>query len=187
MPLSCFETLGGNRGFRLFRPSYVSSTASPVDQVVRAAGSSGPGHHARPTNPKGGFAEEVLLNGRSLPAETTRGLMRSISLCLATAFLLLLAGCAPKSTKQISLTPLTISMGKDCTAYVFTNDVLRYTFSAPGTQAVQQGTYTVNIMCPTGKQSFLGFKIDIVPVELAAGPGADVNALDTTVIHPSPQ
>lgn len=113
--------------------------------------------------------------------------MRSISLCIATAFLLLLAGCAPKSTNKSSLTPLTISMGNDCTAYVFTNDALRYTFSAPGTQAVQQGTYTVNIVCPTWKQSFLSFKIDVDPVELAAGPGADVNTPDTTITHSSPQ
>lgn len=113
--------------------------------------------------------------------------MRFISLCIAIAFLLLLAGCAAKSTEKSSLTPLTISMGIDCTAYLFTNDALRYTFFAPGTHAVQQGTYTVNIMCSTWKQIFPNFKISVDPVKLAAGKGANVNALDTVITHSSQQ
>lgn len=112
--------------------------------------------------------------------------MRSISLCIATSFLLLLAGCAAKSSTN-SLTPLTVSMGKNCTVNVFADDVLKYEFTASGTQFVQQGVYAIHFVCPTWKQSFLSLKIGADPVELAAGPGADVNALGTVLTHSSPQ
>ena len=78
-------------------------------------------------------------------------------------------------------------MDQSCTAQVFSNDVPLYTFTGPGTKPFKQGVYTVYVMCPTGTHRFSNVIMGTSPVELATGPGADVNALDTVLTHGHPE
>lgn len=74
------------------------------------------------------------------------------SLCLvALSFFFLLAGCSAKGLEHSGQTSLEVNMGSDCTAQLFSNEQLKYSFNKSGKYTIEKGNYVIKAYCPNSK------------------------------------
>lgn len=74
------------------------------------------------------------------------------SLCLvALSFFFLLAGCSAKGLEHSGQTSLEVNMGSDCTAQLFSNEHLKYSFNKFGKYTIEKGNYVIKAYCPNSK------------------------------------